>query len=207
MILTRRPLSRSNWKRCYNLCQETESEINPSNAQVLWGTLNNKVGQTMPAVSFKGEVIERTNSLRYLLIHFDRMLTYKTDVVESTKLRWKKRLSTQKDMIALGIEQRHLFLLYQNEILSVIDYDLGLINLLQSNLLRLDRVQHEALRVVLGKAEDTPIQAMCYLLDLPPMETIQGGSSQSVSQCGAESPRIHFTVLSEKKRGVEWPAR
>ena len=48
-------------------CQETESIINPSKAQALWCTLKNKaVGQAMPAVSFNGEVIERTNSLRYL---------------------------------------------------------------------------------------------------------------------------------------------
>ena len=36
-------------------CQETESEINPSKAQALWCTLNNKAaGQAMPAVSFNG---------------------------------------------------------------------------------------------------------------------------------------------------------
>ena len=94
-------------------CQETESEINPSKAQALWCTLNNKaVGQAMPAVSFNGEAIERTNSLRYLGIHFDRMLTYKTQV-ESTKLRCKKGLSTLKAMASKGIEQRHLFLLYK----------------------------------------------------------------------------------------------
>ena len=59
-------------------CQEMESKISPSKAQALWCTLNNKaVGQAMPAVSFNGVVIERTNSLRYLGIHFDRMLTYK----------------------------------------------------------------------------------------------------------------------------------
>ena len=53
-------------------CQETESKINPRKAQTLWCTLNNKaVGQAMPAVSFNGEAIERTNSLRYLGIHFD----------------------------------------------------------------------------------------------------------------------------------------
>ena len=93
-------------------CQETESEINPSKAQALWCTLNNKaVRQAMPAVSFNGEAIERTNSLRYLRIHFDRMLTYKTQV-ESTKLRCKKGLSALKAMASKGIEQRHLFLLY-----------------------------------------------------------------------------------------------
>ena len=99
-------------------CQETESEINPSKAQALWCTLNNKaVGQAMPAVSF----IEHTNSLRYLGIHFDRMLTYKTQV-DSTKLRCKKGLSVLKAMASKGIEQCHLFLLYQSVILSVIDY-------------------------------------------------------------------------------------
>ena len=79
-------------------CQETESEINPSKAQALWCTINNKaVRQAMPAVSFNGEAIERTNSLRYLGIHFDRMLTYKTQV-ESAKLRCKKGLSALKAM-------------------------------------------------------------------------------------------------------------
>ena len=77
-------------------CQETESEINPGKAQALWCALNNKaVGQTMPAVSFNGEVTERTSSLRYHGINFDRMLTYKAQV-ESTKLRCKKGLSALK---------------------------------------------------------------------------------------------------------------
>ena len=119
-------------------CQETESEINPSKAQALWCTLNNKaVGQAMPAVSFNGEAIERTNSLRYLGIHFDRMLTYKMQV-ESTKLRCKKGLSALKAIASKGIEQRHLFLPYKSVILSVIDYGLDLTTLSQSNLLKLD---------------------------------------------------------------------
>ena len=144
-------------------CQETESEINPSKAQALWCTLNNK------AVSFYGETIERMNSLRYLGIHFNRMFTYKTQV-ESTKLRCKKGLSALKAMASKGIEQRHLFLLYRSVILSVIDYGLGLTTLSQSNLLKLDRVQNEAMRVILGTTKDTPIETMRYLLDLPSME-------------------------------------
>ena len=98
----------------------------------------------MPAVSFSGEVIERTNSLRHLGTHFDRMPMYKTQV-ESTKLRCKKGLSASKAMASKGIEQRHLLLLYQSVILSVIDYGLGLTTLSQSNLLKLDRVQNEAM--------------------------------------------------------------
>ena len=70
--------------------QETESEISPSKAQALWCTLSNKaVGQAMPAVSFNGEFICCANSLRYLGMHFDRMLTYKTQV-ESARLGCEK---------------------------------------------------------------------------------------------------------------------
>ena len=62
-------------------CQEKESEISPSKVQALWCTLNNKaVGRAMPAISVTGEDIERTNSLRYHVIPFDRMLMYKTQV-------------------------------------------------------------------------------------------------------------------------------
>ena len=67
--------------------------------------------------------------------------------------------------------ERHLFLLYQSVILSVIDYGMGLSTLLQSNLLKLDRAQNEAMRVILGTTKDTPIESMRYLLDLPSMET------------------------------------
>ena len=119
-------------------CQEIASEINPSKAQALWCTFNNKaVGQAMRTLSFNGEVIERRNNLRYLGIHFDRMLTYMTKV-ESTKLKCKKGLSALKTMASKGIEQRHMLLLYQSVILSVIDYGLGLTTLSQTNLLKLD---------------------------------------------------------------------
>ena len=96
-------------------CQETTFKVNPSKAQALWCTLNNKAaGQAIPAVSLNGEVMERTSSLRYLGIYFDRMLTYETPV-ESTQLGCKKGLSALKAMAAKGIEQRHLFLLYQSQ--------------------------------------------------------------------------------------------
>ena len=106
------PPSRSSWKRCH-VGAKRQSEIKPNKAQDLWCTLNNKaVGQAMPAVSFNGEAKERTNSLRYFRIHFDRILTYKTQV-ESTKLRCKKGLSALNAMASQGIEQRQFFLLYQ----------------------------------------------------------------------------------------------
>ena len=72
------------------------------------------------------------------------MLTYRTQI-ESTKVRCKKGLSTLKAVASKGIEQHHLFLLNQSVILSVIDYGPSLTSLSQSKLLKLDRVQNEAM--------------------------------------------------------------
>ena len=47
----------------------------------------------------------------------------------------KKGLSVLKAVAAKGIEQRHLFLLYQSLVLSVIDYGQGLKTMAQANLL------------------------------------------------------------------------
>ena len=95
----------------------------------------------MPAVSFNGEV---TNSLRYLGEHSYRVLTYKTQV-KSTKLKCRECMSVLKVMVAKGIEQRHLFLLYQNVLLNIIDFGLDLTTQSQSKLMKLDRVQKNKL--------------------------------------------------------------
>ena len=57
--------------------------------------------------------------LRYLVIHFDRMLTYRKQV-ETIALKCKQGLSVPKATAAKGIE-RHLLLLYQSVVLSVTD--------------------------------------------------------------------------------------
>ena len=58
-------------------------------------------------------------------IHSDRMLTYRKHV-ERTALKFKKCQSVMKALVAKGIEQRHLLLLYQSVVLSATDYGLGL---------------------------------------------------------------------------------
>ena len=58
-------------------------------------------------------------------------------------------------------------------VLRVIDYGLGLTTMAQTNMLKLDRVQNEAKRVILGTTKDTPIETMRFMLDLPPMQTRQ----------------------------------
>ena len=136
------------------------------------------------------------------------MLTYKTQV-ESTKLRCKKGLSALKAMASKSVEQRHLFLLYQSVILSVIDCGLGLTTLSQSNLLKLDRVQNEAMRIILG-TNDTPIETMCYLLDLPSMETRRNLELVKAYLSVMQNPKnpLHDAVKEEKgcrlARGKSW---
>ena len=94
-------------------------------------------GKTRPAVTFDGAVVERTRHLRNLGIHFDIMLTNRKHV-ETTALKCKKGLSVLKAMATKGIEQCHLFLLYQSVVLSVIVYGRGLTTMAQTNLLKLD---------------------------------------------------------------------
>ena len=53
--------------------------------------------------------------------------------------------------------------------LCVIDYGLGFTTMAQTNLLNLDRVQNEAMRVILGNTKDTPTETMKFMLDLPSM--------------------------------------
>ena len=55
----------------------------------------------------------------------------------------------------------------------IIDYGLGLTTMAQTNLLKLDIVQTEAMRVILGTTKDTPTETMRFMLDLPSMQTRQ----------------------------------
>ena len=107
-------------------------------------------------------------------------------------------------MASKGIEQRHLFLLYQSVILSVIGYGLGLTTLSQSNLLKLDRVQNEAMRVILGTTKDTPTESMRYLLDLPSMETRHKVEQVNAYLNAMQNPKnpLHDAVKEEK--GLDW---
>ena len=102
-------------------------------------------------------------------------------------------------MAAKSIEQHHQFLLYQSVILSVIDYGLGLATLSQSNLLKLDGVQNETMRVLRETTRDTPIEATHCLLNLPPMETrhkVQQVKAYLNAMQNAKNP-LHDAVKEE----------
>ena len=117
-------------------------------------------------------------------------------------------------MAAKGVEQHHLFLMFQSVRLSVIDCSLVLAALSQCNLLKLDRVQNEAARAFFFfLTKDTPIQAMRYLLDLLSMETRH--KVEQVKEClnamqNLKDP-LHDAIKEEKvcrlARGKSWMAQ
>ena len=139
-----------------------------------------------------------------------RQNAYVQDAGRINKTQVQKRTVHVKSHGFKGIEQRHLFLLYQSVILSVIDYGLGLTTLSQSNLLKLDRVQNEAMRVILGTTKDTPIETMRYLLDLPSMDTRHKVEQVKAYLNAMQNPKnpLHVAVKEEKgcrlARGKSW---
>ena len=84
---------------------------------------------------------------------------------------------------------------------SGIDYGLGLIvdffygtigptTMSETNLLKLDRVQNEVMRIVLVTTKDTPTETMRFMLDIPPMQTRQKVEQVKAYFSAVENP--HF---------------
>ena len=87
--------------------------------------------------------------------------------------------------------------MHQVVVLSVVDYGLGLITMSQTNLLKLDRVQNEAMRVILGTTKDTPTETMRFMLDLPPMQTRQK----------VERGKTYFSVVENRHNQLHEAAK
>ena len=70
----------------------------------------------------------------------------------------------------------------------------------QINLLKLDRVQNEAMRVILGTTKDTPITTMRFMLDLPPVQTRQKVEQIKAYFSAVENPYnpLHEAVKDSK---------
>ena len=115
-----------------------------------------------------------------------------------------------KAVASKDIKHRHLFLLYQSVILSVIDCGLCLTTLSRSILLKLDSVQNDATRVILGTTKDTPNEATHYLLNLPSMETRHKVDQVKAYLNAMQNPKnpLHDTVKDENgcmlARGKSW---
>ena len=113
------------------------------------------------------------------------MLTYRQ--AGTTALKCMKALSALKAMAAKGFEQCDLFLLYQCGVQQ--SRTMGQASQQwhrqMFNMLQLDRVQNEAMRVILPvfpTTRDTPTETKTFMLDLSANQT-ESGAGQSILQC------------------------
>ena len=118
----------------------------------------------MPVVTLDRAVVQRTNRLKYLEIHFYGQ------PVETAAQKCNKGLSVLEAEATKGIEQRHLLLLYVTVVFRITDYGLRLTKMAPTNLLKLDRVQNEATVVVVKTTNGTPTETLKFMLDLPSMQ-------------------------------------
>ena len=148
-------------------CVDTGAVINPLKGTTLWCSLDNHiVKKVLPHVNMGGKTIERVAVMKYLGIAFDRTLSFK-DQVDNSVAKCTRGLTAVKVMAAAGIRQCVLFILFKALVLSVIDYGLGLTTFSRAQIERLERIQNEGMRIVLGCPRNTSVTAMRYMLDLP----------------------------------------
>ena len=93
-------------------CVEAGALVNPTKAAVTWFSLNNHIVNTpTPSVVLCSEVVERSQSMKYLGLRFDRSLAF-TEHIAHVIMKARKGLLAMRVMAAADCEQRHLCLLY-----------------------------------------------------------------------------------------------
>ena len=191
-------------------CEDNNGHIHPDKACVLWCSLNNHaVHAEMPAVSVGGKQIKHEQTIRYLGVVFDRTLSGK-DHISRIITKARKGLTAVKIMAYASMPQRTLVILYQALVLSVIEYGLALVNLSETQLNRLEVIQNEGMRVILGCTRDTSTAAMRYLLDLPTMSVrYKLAQVKAFLRVSADTKhplhdKVGRQVQSRLKRGTEW---
>ena len=191
-------------------CEDNNGKIHPGKASVLWCSLNNRaVRAEMPEVSINGQPIQREESLRYLGIVFDRTLCGREHITRViTKAR--RGLNAVKVMARDRMPQRALVLMLDMLVLSQIDYGFGILTLSKTQIKRLEVIQNEGMRAVLGCTRDTSAAAMRHLLGLPNMEERHKLAQVKafLKVCADPKHPLHGKigrrVESRLKRGTEW---
>ena len=163
----------------------------------------------MPTVSIGGKDIKREQTLRYLGVVFDRTLSGK-DHITRVVSKARKGLTAVKTMAYANMPQRTLVILFQALVLTVIEYGLALVNLSDTQLKRLEVIQNEGMRAILGCTKDTSAAAMRYTLDLPTMATrYRLAQVRAYLKVSADTKhplhnKLGRDLHSRLKRGKEW---
>ena len=191
-------------------CNEHNGKLHPDKACVLWCTLDNHAVQAaMPSVSIDNKQLKREHSLKYLGITFDRTLSGK-DHITRVVSRARKGLTAIKTMVRAKMCQRILAILFQTLVLSVVEYGFGLLTLSKSQLQRLEVIQNEGMRAILGCTRDTSAEAMRHLLGFPTMDErhklaqVQAFLRVSADETNPLHAKVGRQVVSRLKRGTEW---
>ena len=197
-------------ERIGNWCQENNGHIHPDKACVLWCSLNNHaVNAEMPTVTVGGKDIKREQTLRYLGVVFDRTLSGKDHITRIIS-KARKGLIAVKTMAYANMPQKTLVILYQALVLSVIEYGLAFVNLSETQLKRLEVIQNEGMRAILGCTMDTSAAAMRYALNFPTMATrYRLAQVKAYLKVSADTKhplhnKLGRDLHSRLKRGTEW---
>ena len=191
-------------------CDEYKGRIHPDKAGVLWCSLNNHaVKADMPAVYIEGKELKREQHLRYLGIIFDRSLCG-SEHINRILGKARRALVALKTMAGARMSQRILVILFQTLVLSVIEYGFGILTLSTAQLNRLESIQNEAMRAILGCTRDTSAEAMRYVLGFPTMAErhrtaqVKAFLRVSTDQNHPLHAKIGQRPASRLKRGSEW---
>ena len=194
-------------------CEENNAITNPEKAQVLWCSLDNRiVNDPTPPITMDHEIIERETELKYLGITFDRSLSFGKHV-ENTVCRARKGIGALKVMANAMMPQKFLFIMMRLVVLSVMDYGLGLLTLSKTQIEKLERVQNEAMRTVLGCTRDTPIACLRHILGLPSIATRHkvAQAKMYLRVMEMDGHPLHPALKEERgtriKRGKSWMAQ
>src|SRR5579871_4129296 len=116
-------------------------------------------------------------------------------------------------MAAADITQGQLVMLYQCLVLSGIEYGGAILTTSDTQMDRLERIQNEAMCIILGCTRDTPCVAMRYLLDFPSMAhriDLWRARAHFRISANIEHP-LHEELGKERgnrlKRGKSWVGR
>ena len=146
---------------------------------------------------------------RHLGVVFDNTL-YDKDHITRTVSKARKDLTTVKNMAYANIPQKTFVILYQALGLAVIECGLVLANLSDTQLKRLEVIQNEGMRAILGCTKDTSAAAMRYTLDLPTMATrYKLAQVKAYLKVSADTKhplhnKLGRDLQGRLKRGKEW---
>jgi len=146
---------------------------NGERAEAMLFALNNRLqSSSFPPIHYDGQDIRLSDTLRHLVVIFDRQLNF-SEHVNSVLHRGIKAANILKVAAGRKVEERHLVMLYKSLVLSVVGNALPMINISQNLMGKLERLQNTCLRIITWCPRSTPVHALQYLVRVPSIETRQ----------------------------------